>query len=369
MSLSTSYRPPRSIHISEEVKFQKQRVDPAKELSQSIPSSKFNTLTTSSSSLTKPTQRSVGLYFYHRGLKVGFHRSPTLVTFTRTERIPNWHQYLKNLVLQHPAWLSYPNIKTMELHPRLPICVSFWDGTTTGIAPNANVLPDSGLISDLLRLTDCPRVSNFTQTTLTSSKGSRSISSILRMAITIHIRPIGEDSKDEENHSQLLIKNESQKNLPLTSPLSTNEKALALTSTINISSTKQSSSSETIHTKSDTGNKSEMSTHSSTTQEDTPPPSYLRSHNTSTSVSCTSYISINFKPNRPTTPITNTNTPSIIGRKRSLTLLSPQKLSTRSSRDLKRKSSGKIGESIQSLTQESENPNHITERYIEKPSG
>ena len=129
----------------------------------------------------------------------------------------------------------------MELHSRLPICVGFWDGTTTGIAPNANVLPDSGLISDLLCLTDCPRVSNFTQTTLTSSKGSQSISSILRMTITIHIRPIGEDSEDEENHSQLLIKNKSQKNLALTLPLSTNEKVLALASTVNIRSEEHTS--------------------------------------------------------------------------------------------------------------------------------
>ena len=207
MTLSTSYRPPRSVHVSEEVKFQRQRVDPVKEQPESLPSSKFNTLTTSSSSFMKPIQRSVGLYFYRRGLKAGFHGSPTLLNFTRSERIPNWQLYLKNLVLQHPVWLSYPNIKTMELHPRLPICVGFWDGTTTGIGPNANILQNSGLISDLLRLTDCPQVSNLTQTTLTPSKGSRSVSSILRMAITIHIRPIGDDSEDEENHSHLPLKN------------------------------------------------------------------------------------------------------------------------------------------------------------------
>jgi len=82
----------------------------------------------------------------------------------------------------------------MELHPRLAICVGFWDGTTTGIGPNANILQNSGLISDLLRLTDCPQVSNLTQTTLTPSKGSRSVSSLLRMAITIHLRPIGDNS-------------------------------------------------------------------------------------------------------------------------------------------------------------------------------
>ena len=75
MSLSGAYCPPRSIHVSEEVKFQRQRIDPVvlKEQSQSLSRSPFNTLTTLTTS-TKPIQRSVGLYFYRRGLKAGFNR-------------------------------------------------------------------------------------------------------------------------------------------------------------------------------------------------------------------------------------------------------------------------------------------------------
>jgi len=102
-----------------------------------------------------------------------------LVEFIRTEQVSNWQQYLKNIVLQHPAWLAYPNIKAFELHPQLPICVGFWDGTTAGVAPNANPLQNTGLISDLLRLTDNPKGLNFTQTQLSNTKSGKITSLIL----------------------------------------------------------------------------------------------------------------------------------------------------------------------------------------------
>ena len=91
MSLLGAYCPSRSIHVFEEIKYQRQHIDPVvlKEQSQSLSHSPFNTLTTLTTP-TKPIQRSVGLYFYRRGLKAGFHGSPTLINFTRTERIPGW---------------------------------------------------------------------------------------------------------------------------------------------------------------------------------------------------------------------------------------------------------------------------------------
>jgi len=138
-SSPSAYNLPRSTHISEEVKFQRQRIDPSKAQPEIHRSGKYNTLTMLSNTSTKLIPRSVGLYFYRRGFKAGFHGSPTLLDFNRFQQIPDWQQYLKNLVLQHTAWLSYPNIKSYELHPRLPICVGYWDGTTTGIAPNANI--------------------------------------------------------------------------------------------------------------------------------------------------------------------------------------------------------------------------------------
>ncbi|KAG0635685.1 hypothetical protein HOY80DRAFT_1004094 [Tuber brumale] len=132
----------------------------------------------------RPIQRSVDLYFYHQGLKVGFFGSPTLIEFiqTKTKTIPNWQHYLKNHVFQHPAWLEYPNIITFELHYRLPICVGFWDGTTTGIAPNVNLLLGSSILADLLRLTDNPKATMGTQTQFKDS------------------------DDDDENHSPIYIK-------------------------------------------------------------------------------------------------------------------------------------------------------------------
>ena len=374
MSLSSTYLPPRSLHLSEEVKFQRQRVDPTKLKSQlespSMQHSIFNTLTTLGNTATRPIQRSVGLYFYRRGLKAGFHGSPTLLTFTRTERIADWQQYLKDLVLQHPAWLSYPNIKTMELHSRLPICVGFWDGTTTGIAPNANILENSGIISDLLHLTDSPKASTSTQTYLTPLKGSRSVSSILRMALTIHIRPIGEESEDEDQNSQFSIKqevnNSSSTSITPNPSLSTKQTSTIQSSASQIPPKPPSCPPETIIIKSEDSD--DTTTSGSTTQEDTPSPFSPQSNNSSTSLtSHTLHNSSHSQPNRPATPTSSLTSSSILGRKRSLTLLSPQNITTRSTRELKRKSSDKIGKStLLSLTQGSDTHYGPIEKLFEK---
>lgn len=84
----------------------------------------------------------------------------------------------------------------------------------------------------------------------------------------------------------------------------------------------------------------------STTQGDTPPPSYLSTKNPSGSHS--SHLSLHSNnpiSERPSTPTTSITTRSALARKRSLTLLSPQKITTRSTRELKRKSSGRTDES------------------------
>ena len=281
--------------------------------------------------MIKPVQRSIRLFFYRRGLKAGFHGSSTLVDFIRTEHVSHWQLYLKNIVLQHPTWLSYPNIKSFELHPRLPICVGFWDGTTTGVAPNANPLQNSGLISDLLRLTDNPKGLTLAQTQLSGTKSSKVIGPILRMAITVHIRPLGEDSEDEDHNVQLCIKQEDSSSLSKHISLSTNtiqslpspktEQLKAVSVTDKTFSNLPSQNFE-HNTASPTG---------STTQEDTPPLSYLPASALllSTHVLSPSKSSNRF-PERPATPTTTRHTRSNIARKRSLTLLSPQQISIRS---------------------------------------
>ena len=178
MSLPGSYQSPRTAQISEEVKFQCLRVLSSDDQHKPSSCGRFNALNLLSSPSTKPVQQSIGLFFYCRRLKAGFHGSRTLVEFIRTEPVPNWQHYLKNIVLQHPAWLAYPNIKSFELHPRLPIGVDFWDGTTTGVAPNANPLQDSSIISDLLHLTDNPKGPNSTQTHWSNSKSSKTLGPI-----------------------------------------------------------------------------------------------------------------------------------------------------------------------------------------------
>ena len=277
---------------------------------------------------------------------------------------------MKNLIFQHPAWLSYPNIKSYELHPRLPICVGYWDGTTTGIAPNANPLQNSGIIADLLRLTDNPKSPHLIQTHLTTVKSSRSPSSILRMAITIHIRPIGDDSDDSDNNTQPAIKREDTDS---ESPFTSSTPLVKLKQPIsslrsNIRSTSQSfAPSRKIPEPETTDN--DTTTSGSTTQEDTPPPSYLSSKHTSSTLTTSTFNTQSHSQldsERPTTPTTSVITRSASGRKRSLTLLSPQKITTRSTRELKRKPSSRTEESATSSEMSSRLES--TGRMVEKPT-
>jgi len=343
MSLPGTCQVPRSRQISEEVKFQRQRIQPSEEQPKLAHRGKFNTLTTISSPSTKPVQRSIRLYFYRRGIKAGFHGSPILVEFIHTEQVPNWQQYLKNIVLQHPAWLAYPNIKSFELHLRLPICVGFWDGTTTGVAPNANPLQNNGLISDLLRLTDNPKRINFTQTQLSTTKSSKITSPILRMAITIHIRSIGEDSEEEDNNIQLRIKQEDTSNPPDSLPSTNKQQPSLLSYKLEPSNLSSESiidtSTSNIEAQAQSLAYKSASPTGSTTQEDTPPPSYIPAdHQPSSShlnLSSSTHIP---SSERPSTPTAHLRTQSVSARKQGLTLLSPQQISIQSTRELKRKS-------------------------------
>ena len=216
---------------------------------------------------------------------------------------------MKNLVLHHPACLSYPNIKSFELHPRLPICLGYWDGTTTCIAPNANPLDNSGIIMDLLRLTDNPKGSLLSQTHLTTLKSSRPISSILRMAITVHIHPIGEDSENEDNSTRLPIKQDPDRSTSLPpTPLRKNKQP---------PSSRQSTkpkmppfSQTTIQNSINLDN--DNTTSESTTKEDSPSPSDICPPAPSNTFSLNSLsASSTSKVERPSTPKSNINTRSM----------------------------------------------------------
>ena len=140
------------------------------------------------------------------------------------------------------------------------------------------------------------------------------------MAIAVHIRPIGEDSEDEYYNIQLRIKQDNsssslaslpppaklQQSLSVQQPQLDSQPSLRNTSISNSQSDLLSSDTQSL---SPTG---------STTQEDTPPPSYLpTTHPPSSTLGdspSTSTI-VNASSNRPATPITRLSSQSTLARK------------------------------------------------------
>ena len=264
--------------------------------------------------------------------------------------------------MQHPAWLAYPNIQSFELDPRLPIYVGFWDGTTTGVAPNANPLHNSGIISDLLRLTDNPKRLNSIQTQLPNSKSSKTIGPILRMAITLHIRPIGDDSEDEDNNIQLRIMQEdnSSPSTPHSLPLKLLQSPSIQQPQFNTQTTILDRPILNPQSRDFNSNTQPLSPTGSTTEEDTSPQSYLpASHISSSSLSNTLSRLNSLPSERPPTPTTHLSPQSTLVRKRSSALRSPEQISIQTTRELRRKASSKntsaisafvIGDSSKSTT-------------------
>lgn len=163
------------------------------------------------------------------------------------------------------------------------------------------------------------------------------------MATTIHIRPIGDDSNDSDNNTKPAIKQEdSDSESPSTSSIPLVKLKQSISSLrSNIRSASQSFTPSRKIPQPDTTD-NDTTTSRSTTQEDIPLPSYLSSKHTSSTLATPTFnipSNSQLDPERPTTPTTSIITRSASGRKRSLTLLSPQKITTRSTRELKRKPS------------------------------
>ena len=184
------------------------------------------------------------------------------------------------------------------------------------------------------------------------------------MAITVHIRPIGEDSEDEETNIQLDIKQEDENNSlhAAISPLPPASKQQQSSSSSRSESVSKSSSHDTPISSqpSKSVESNVLSPTGSTTQEDTPPPSYIpvapiSATSLTQNTSSSSFVS----SERPATPTTHLHTRSALGRKRSLTLLSPENVSTRSTRELKRKPSNRIRDMVAtSVIDKIDNTNH-----------
>ena len=170
------------------------------------------------------------------------------------------------------------------------------------------------------------------------------------MAITVHIRSIGDDSEDEDNNIQLRIKQEDNSDScttvsssPIKQPASLDSLQpdcypTSQTSNNTILISNEGSEPLPGNTSSPTG---------STTQEDTPLPILIpfESNNISltqpllpisstSSISSTSRISSTQRPSTPTTT-TYLQTQSTLGIMRNLTLPTTEKLLTHSTQELK----------------------------------
>ena len=146
-----------------------------------------------------------------------------------------------------------------------------------------NPLHNSGIIADLLQLTDKPNGPHSVQTQLVTVKGSRSVSSILRTAITIHLRQIGDDSDDEDSNIQPSIKQEAIDFASIKLPSTLKSKQVTLSTKSEPRSANSSSTDTTSIIIQESDKLNHDTTSGSTTQEDTPPPSYLSAENSSTS--------------------------------------------------------------------------------------
>ena len=198
-STSTNYFQSAKSATSEEVRRQRQRADQFKDQPESSSQSRFNTLSLLSSPMPKPLNKFSSLFFFRKGSsRATLHSSPKIIQLLKSDRIEDWQEYLCAQVQDHPAWKSFPNIRTQEIDPNKPICVGYWEGGSS--LPNTNELIGSGLISDLLKLVDNPK-SAIILPQHGGNKGRKSSESI-RIGYTVHIRIIGDDS-DEDNHEHI----------------------------------------------------------------------------------------------------------------------------------------------------------------------
>ena len=222
-----------------------------------------------------------------------------IIQLCKSDRIENWQEYLQVQVCDHPAWRSFPQIRTQEIDPSKPICVGYWEGGNS--LPNANELIGSGTIADLLKLVDNPK-----SNTMLSQHGgikARRPNESIRIGYTVHIRNIGDDSEDDTNEN------------PDSSPPPQKEISSQRKQHLKASKLEESEIEEDI-----------VSSEVDSEFEDEIP-SVKQEKNTS------------ILPIRPTpTQTLRPSTPahSALGCKRSLTILSPERISTKTTRELKK---------------------------------
>lgn len=186
----------------EEVRLHRQRAGNSNEqLEQLNMSGKFNILSQSTGMPGKLFPKQLYLFFHKKGYKeASRHGSASLIHLDPKTAIPNWQSYLSDLVTSHVSWKSFPKIREYEINPKLPICVGFWEGGNT--LPNTNELVGQGTMADLLRLVQNPKIASLTASTASGTgKGGKRSTESIKMAFTVHIRQQHEDS-DEDDQTQ-----------------------------------------------------------------------------------------------------------------------------------------------------------------------
>lgn len=310
--------PIQNITVAAEVNAQRQRITTAKP-----DGGRFKSFTTLGMQQVKPVARSLALFFFSKGNTRGvFHGVPTILHFIKSEHIPDWQHYLTNQVLQHPAWTTYPNIKQYIIDQNHPICVGYWEGNSN--TPNANALVGSGTIADLLRLTENPKTLAGVQQQQHTSRGpGRQSPTTFRMAYTVFIRRIGVVYSDEENENSATIASNTTIKTDLSEERPRSQRPQQSRRRRRTQNPPPSSSDDS---ESDPITQPSIQ-HPTRVIPSTPPTTQVSAPIGSTPI----LLFSNNIPNSPTSAHTVLAT-----RKRSLTMLSPEKITTKSTRELKK---------------------------------
>ena len=90
---------------------------------------------------------------------------------------------MKLLLILHEGPIQ--KLKVFGINPDIPICVGYWEGGN--IQPAAKELLGTGMVADLLRLVKNPKIANTASKSVAVSKGGKSVSEPIKMVYTIYI--------------------------------------------------------------------------------------------------------------------------------------------------------------------------------------
>ena len=254
-----------------------------------------------------------------------------VIQLCKSDRIEDWQEYLQAQVQDHPTWRSFLHIRTQEIDPLKPICVGYWEGGNS--LPNANELIGSGTISDLLKLVDNSKSNNI----LSQHGGikARRPNESIRIRYTVHIRNIDDESEEDTSYDCSSSPPSRQKEQPSRRQRVPKEVPKSEDSDI------EEETSSVVDSDQETEDISIVKRETNILP--TPP----------------------IRPSQTLRPVTPAH--PALGRKRSLTILSPECISTRTTRELKKtRSATALAETADKTEITSlEDSGDITDNYFE----